>query len=113
MDHEGSGMGRCAPAQSTTTTRDLRRALIHVNVPSRLPAFLKRLARRLRWPALALVLLLAWARWWPMDPLFDAPRSTVLLNRDGHLLGATVAKDGQWRMPPCDSVPHRFERCLL
>lgn len=48
-----------------------------------------------------------------MEPLFDMPRSTVLLDREGDLLGATVAADGQWRMPPSDSVPQRFERCLL
>lgn len=60
-----------------------------------------------------MVLLFVWARWGPMDPLFSAPRSTVLLDRDGELLGATVAADGQWRMPAADSIPQRFERCLL
>ena len=57
--------------------------------------------------------LFVWARWGPMDPLFQKPRSTVLLDQNGDLLGATVALDGQWRMPPSDSVPHRFETCLL
>lgn len=56
--------------------------------------------------------LLAWARWWPMDPLFTAPTSTVVLDRQGILLAATVANDGQWRMPPAGSIPKRFERCL-
>jgi penicillin-binding protein 1C len=70
------------------------------------------MAKRLRWPTLALALLFAWARWWPMDPLFDAPTSTLLLDRDGALLAATVASDGQWRMPEPDSIPRRFERCL-
>ncbi len=32
--------------------------------------------------------------------LFDAPYSTVLYARDGALLGARVAGDGQWRFPP-------------
>ncbi|MFZ1693201.1 MAG: penicillin-binding protein 1C [Flavobacteriales bacterium] len=59
-----------------------------------------------------LVLLLAWARWWPMAPLFDAPTSTLLLDRNGVFLAATVARDGQWRMPAPDSVPLRFERCI-
>ena len=48
-----------------------------------------------------------------MDPLFTAPTSTVLLDRDGGLLAATVASDGQWRMPAADSIPKRFERCLI
>jgi len=69
--------------------------------------------KRLRWPLLLLAGLWIWARWGPMDPLFTAPRSTVLLDRDGALLGATVARDGQWRMPSADSIPHRFERCLI
>lgn len=48
-----------------------------------------------------------------MDPLFNAPRSTVLLDREGDLLGATVAADGQWRMPEVDSIPERFATCLI
>lgn len=48
-----------------------------------------------------------------MDPLFTSPTSTVLLDRDGGLLAATVARDGQWRMPESDSIPQRFERCLI
>ncbi|MEZ4739260.1 MAG: transglycosylase domain-containing protein, partial [Flavobacteriales bacterium] len=61
----------------------------------------------------AFVLLLAWAKWAPMDPLFDDPRSTVLLDRHGGLLAASVAADHQWRMPAGDSLPLRFEQCLL
>lgn len=72
-----------------------------------------RVARRFRWPLIAFLALLAWAKWWPMAPLFEAPLSTVLLAKDGRLLGATVARDGQWRMPAPDSIPWRFERCLL
>lgn len=59
-----------------------------------------------------LIAAFAWARWAPMAPLFTAPRSTVLLDRDGELLGATVAADGQWRMPAADSIPRRFAVCL-
>lgn len=60
-----------------------------------------------------LALLFLWARWGAMGPLFDVPRSTVLLDRNGTMLGASVAKDGQWRMPPTDSVPEQFVECLL
>lgn len=67
----------------------------------------------LRWTLLLSLLFLAWARWAPMDPLFDDPRSTVLLDRKGELLAASVATDGQWRMPAGDTLPERFVRCLL
>lgn len=41
-------------------------------------------------------------------PLFDDPTSTVVESREGHLLGARIAEDGQWRFPQVDSVPFRF-----
>ncbi len=34
-------------------------------------------------------------------------------SREGELLSARIATDGQWRFPAMDSVPERFERCLL
>lgn len=63
--------------------------------------------------AIVLAILFVWARWGPMRPLFEVPYSTELLDRNGELLGALVAADGQWRMPMGDSIPQRFERCLL
>ncbi|MGV9011824.1 MAG: penicillin-binding protein 1C [Flavobacteriales bacterium] len=69
-----------------------------------------------RWSLIVLAvlsLLLAWTRWWPMSPLFADPYCTVLLDKDAHLLGATVADDGQWRFPPGEKVPMRFATCLL
>jgi len=46
-------------------------------------------------------------------PGFKAPLSTVIEARDGSLLGAKIADDGQWRFPPSDSVPYKFEKALL
>lgn len=74
---------------------------------------MKRWRRALAWMLTVVGLVLAWARWGPMDPLFPGPRSTVLLDRAGTTLAASVAADGQWRMPPGDSIPPRFERCLI
>jgi len=37
----------------------------------------------------------------------------VLLDRQGALLGATVATDGQWRFPGNDRIPEKFATCLL
>ncbi|HEY0029602.1 MAG TPA: penicillin-binding protein 1C [Bacteroidia bacterium] len=45
--------------------------------------------------------------------LFHDPTSTVLLDKRGILLGAKIAGDGQWRFSPADSVPHKFEVCLI
>lgn len=47
------------------------------------------------------------------DPLFAAPLSTVLLARDGTLLGARIADDGQWRFAPAGPVPEKFRRALI
>jgi penicillin-binding protein 1C len=44
-------------------------------------------------------------------PRLDAPRSTVVLDRDGALLGATVARDEQWRFAP-GAVPDRYAIAL-
>ncbi len=46
-------------------------------------------------------------------PRFNDPLSTVVEARDGSLLGARIAADGQWRFPASDSVPYKFEKALL
>ncbi len=46
------------------------------------------------------------------DPLFDAPFSTVLIDRDGKLLSAAIAKDEQWRFPPRTRVPEKIQRAF-
>ncbi len=45
--------------------------------------------------------------------LFKTPTSTVVESREGKLLGAQIATDGQWRFPEIDSIPKKFEICLL
>lgn len=45
-------------------------------------------------------------------PLFCDPVSTVALSRDGQLISARIAADGQWRFAEADSTPPRFEVCL-
>lgn len=45
--------------------------------------------------------------------LFDTPTATVLFDRKGDLMGAKIAKDGQWRFPATDSVPHKFEQAIV
>jgi len=45
--------------------------------------------------------------------LFDNPTSTVVTAKNNELLGAVIASDGQWRFPELDSVPKKFEHCIL
>ncbi len=46
-------------------------------------------------------------------PMFNEPCSTVVESREGRLLGARIAPDGQWRFPPSDSLPEKYRKCLL
>lgn len=46
-------------------------------------------------------------------PRFDSPVSTVVEARDGSLLGARIAGDGQWRFPSSAEVPEKFKKALL
>ena len=57
------------------------------------------------------LLLLAF---WALVPVvsFDDPLSTVVLDRDGELLGASIASDGQWRFGPADAVPEKFQAAI-
>ncbi|UGU17607.1 penicillin-binding protein 1C [Sinomicrobium kalidii] len=61
---------------------------------------------------LLVILLIAYYLCLP-EPLFNTPTSTVIESRNGELLGARIAKDGQWRFPETDSVPEKFEQCIL
>lgn len=46
-------------------------------------------------------------------PKFDDPYSTVLLAKDGELLGAHIADDGQWRFPASNSYSEKYVACVL
>lgn len=45
--------------------------------------------------------------------LFNNPYSTVLEDRNGELMSATIAKDGQWRFPALDTVPDKFIQAIV
>jgi len=47
------------------------------------------------------------------DPLFRDPYSTVLEDKSGELLSATIAPDGQWRFPEIAEVPEKFSNALI
>ena len=46
------------------------------------------------------------------QPLFETPYSTVILDHEGELLGASIAQDGQWRFPPDGDVSEKFVRAI-
>ena len=64
--------------------------------------------------ALGLFLIFSGLFWFSLPrPLFNDPYSTVLLDRNGELLGARIADDGQWRFPPVDSLPEKYKKAAI
>ena len=59
------------------------------------------------------VILLAYLFCLPRNLFKDTVYSTVVESAEGELLGARIAEDGQWRFPPCDTVPERFATALV
>lgn len=47
------------------------------------------------------------------ENLFQKPTSTIILDKDGRLLSAQIAKDEQWRFPHNDSIPEKFKIALV
>ena len=45
--------------------------------------------------------------------LFNQPYATVIEDANGELIGAKIAKDGQWRFPESDSIPQKFKECIV
>ena len=53
-------------------------------------------------------------QWFPLPAgLHQQHYASLLLARDGSLLGATIAKDQQWRFAPVDSLPPKYLQSLL
>ena len=71
------------------------------------------LSRRKKIVLSVLVFLLVWYLFSLPRVLFDSPYSTLVSDRNNELLGARIASDGQWRFPPTDSVPGKYETCLI
>ena len=44
--------------------------------------------------------------------LFETPSSYIIYDREGILLNATIAADGQWRFPVNENVPQKFIDCI-
>ena len=65
------------------------------------------------WISIVAATLLAWLLCLPRDLFKGTSYSTVVESAEGELLGARIAADGQWRFPPCDTVPERFATALV
>ncbi|MDR2563071.1 MAG: penicillin-binding protein 1C [Prevotellaceae bacterium] len=46
-------------------------------------------------------------------PFFSDPTCTLIEDRNGELLGARIADDGQWRFPPCTSLSDKYIKALI
>ncbi len=68
--------------------------------------------RRYMWLSALLLLLLIYVFLLPRK-LFDKPTCTVIDDREGRLLSAKIADDGQWRFPAADSVPYKYGKALV
>ena len=47
------------------------------------------------------------------DPLFSTPKSTVLTDKDGNLMGARIADDGQWCFPFKKDISKKFKQAII
>lgn len=47
------------------------------------------------------------------SPLFNDPYSTVVVDRNGELLGARISSDQQWRFPESDTIPEKYKISLI
>ncbi|KKK61130.1 hypothetical protein LCGC14_3017400 [marine sediment metagenome] len=72
---------------------------------------------RQRWKLIltAAILLSLFSLFWFSLPgeLFEERYSTVILDRNGRLLGAAISQDGQWRFPPWPELPEKFKHAII
>ena len=62
---------------------------------------------------LILFALLSWFYLSLPNQLFNTPTSYVIEDKDGNLLNAAIASDGQWRFPANKTVPEKFTDCII
>lgn len=77
------------------------------------PAYIKQHKTATALVAVCVVLLLCWLFCLPGNIFKDTEYCSVVLDRNGELLGARIAADGQWRFPPCETVPEKYSKALV
>ncbi len=58
------------------------------------------------------IALYTWFYFCLPSKLFNAPTCYVIEDKDGSLLNASIAADGQWRFPYDENVPDKFVQCI-
>ena len=58
------------------------------------------------------VALFTWFWFCLPSKLFNTPTCFVIEDKDGNLLSASIAEDGQWRFPYDENVPDKFIKCI-
>lgn len=85
--------------------------------PSLVASVQRRTLPKLLLGVLVLVLFSFGLNWWyfqSLPPTLVAKtHSQVLLDRQGRLLSAHIAEDGQWRFPAIEKVPDKFATALI
>ena len=76
----------------------------------KIKSFLK--TRKGKWIT-AFLILGTWYWFCLPSNLFSDPICTVLVDKDGKLLGAKISSDGQWRFPGRTTVPYKFAQCIV
>ena len=74
---------------------------------------IKKYCRKHRIKLVILLIGLTWYAFCLPSQLFDEPTSTVIVSKENKLLGAKIARDGQWRFPVNNKVPEKFKTCLV
>ena len=74
--------------------------------------FRSRLSLRKKIVLCVLLIFFVWFCFCLPSQLFVTPTSYVLEDKDGNLLNASIAEDGQWRFPYDEDVPDKFSKCI-
>lgn len=74
-------------------------------------------SKRHKWKIFLLVIIplgfLSFSRIFLPRPLFNNPVCLVIEDRNGKLIGAKIAGDGQWRFPFDSNVPEKFQKASI
>ena len=69
--------------------------------------------KRHPWRYSVILIAVVWFYFALPKTLFKVPYATALYDKNGELLGAKIATDGQWRFPLSDSLPDKYKQCVI
>lgn len=84
-------------------------------IPLIVPSFILNRFKNRRFRILFYILLILFGIYYfsLLRTLFRSPYSIVVESKEGQLLSARIAQDGQWRFPPIKKVPEKFKKALI